>query len=639
MIPQTTTAATHNVANPNMSTLSTGAASSSSSMDGSVVVDPTKQILEECERKFSENDAITNPFIFDYLKQYIKNGGKPSTIVQMLSSSYKGYPQMTSLLCDWMTMANIDHDTINKILMDYLKNLIIDNFDSKKADAIFTASQDPPKWLEYMINDIEWRNLIYQLSEKHPNCLMLNFAIQRISESGFHNEIASVTTATTSLKVFHRILTDSIENLIRETEESLYASPQFSDFKKICCHSQYTYIYAQCIIKSLISQVPTYKDQLLLLSEELEHHALKEGKASEYIIRKIRYLFLEYEYRYKREQTDYAQSAAISDISTIVLSMLNNNATNPTDVLKLYKYYSNSNPPPVEFIQSSDVLDLLVQDLFNPSKKVNPAHRPKYIYVLAYASSVVGENNHTNLNPLSAALEKAISICSNTTLPKSVSIFRPCLIYNVVCAGILYWVGVIFTDSQFSITMFTLNNTRMYMALLKEIAFRHEPLSVTVLNIVKKCYYANHGDLDPLQAIEIKKVFLDVIIYLMQLGYVLPTLQTIHDLIVERMDMSLVRHVINSILDMIEPPFSLDFIKKFVEILCIDHARDAISTKSSPNLVNFLAHVVDEGNELYQIPIDTLAIFRNIYSSQLATLQNVDDMKRKKLSIGDMEEQ
>jgi negative elongation factor C/D len=57
-----------------------------------------------------------------------------------------------------------------------------------------------------MVKDAEWRNLIYQLSEQHKSCLILNFAIQRISESGYHDEIASVTSASSSFRVFHRIL-------------------------------------------------------------------------------------------------------------------------------------------------------------------------------------------------------------------------------------------------------------------------------------------------------------------------------------------------------------------------------------------------------------------------------------------------
>ena len=38
--------------------------------------------------------------------------------------------------------------------------------------------ESAPEWLDVMIEHPEWRSLIYQLSEVHPSCLMLNFAIQ-----------------------------------------------------------------------------------------------------------------------------------------------------------------------------------------------------------------------------------------------------------------------------------------------------------------------------------------------------------------------------------------------------------------------------------------------------------------------------
>jgi hypothetical protein len=35
-----------------------------------------------------------------------------------------------------------------------------------------------PSWLEELIQEPEWRSAVYQLSEQHINCLMLQFAIQ-----------------------------------------------------------------------------------------------------------------------------------------------------------------------------------------------------------------------------------------------------------------------------------------------------------------------------------------------------------------------------------------------------------------------------------------------------------------------------
>ena len=41
-----------------------------------------------------------------------------------------------------------------------------------------------PSWLTEMIDHPIWRNMLYQLAEEHPNCLMLNFTIKVVIESG-----------------------------------------------------------------------------------------------------------------------------------------------------------------------------------------------------------------------------------------------------------------------------------------------------------------------------------------------------------------------------------------------------------------------------------------------------------------------
>jgi negative elongation factor C/D len=95
-----------------------------------------------------------------------------------------------------MKSAGVEEKEINKIVEDHLKQLVIQHFDPKKADTIFengfvllpfdftkdefflNYQKGAPEWLEWMIQDAGWRQVIYELSETHRNCLMLNFAIQ-----------------------------------------------------------------------------------------------------------------------------------------------------------------------------------------------------------------------------------------------------------------------------------------------------------------------------------------------------------------------------------------------------------------------------------------------------------------------------
>ena len=99
--------------------------------------------------------------------------------------------------------------------------------------------------------------LIHQLSEQHPSSLLLNFAIQQISESGLYtNEIAAVSTAASSFRVFHRVLHDALDRLAELDEQTLSSDPQaqqhVADFKKMCCNTQYTYLYSQAVLTALI---------------------------------------------------------------------------------------------------------------------------------------------------------------------------------------------------------------------------------------------------------------------------------------------------------------------------------------------------------------------------------------------------
>lgn len=69
-------------------------------------------------------------------------------------------------------------------------------------------------------------------------------------------------------------------------------------------------------------------------------------------------------------------------------SMLSRNTLNPADINVLFRNYSTSEPPPIDLIRNPQFLELLVDALFKAGVKINQDHKSKYIYLLAYASSV-----------------------------------------------------------------------------------------------------------------------------------------------------------------------------------------------------------------------------------------------------------
>lgn len=105
--------------------------------------------------------------------------------------------------------------------------------------------------------------------------------------------------------------------------------------------------------------------------------------------------------------------------------MLSRNVLNPADIVVLYKLYTASDPPPVELIRIPQFLELLIDALFTPNSKINQEHKSKYIYLLAYASSVCdtwnykrGTRKHLNKDELKGTTQAAEKVHSILTSSK-----------------------------------------------------------------------------------------------------------------------------------------------------------------------------------------------------------------------------
>lgn len=132
--------------------------------------------------------------------------------------------------------------------------------------------------------------------------------------------------------------------------------------------------------------------------------------------------------------------------------MLSRDALNPADVTLLYKMYQAADPPPVELLREPHFLDLLLDALFRPGSRLNPEHRPKYVYLLAYAGSVYETRrkgvrkalNRDELRPTQQAVEKVHATCqerrgSSELVPELAALFQA-MRFPVVALGVVHWV-------------------------------------------------------------------------------------------------------------------------------------------------------------------------------------------------------
>lgn len=111
--------------------------------------------------------------------RYFQAGGIPEQVIDLLSKNYIATAQMANMLAEWLISAGVSVTSVQAMVENHLKDMVLKTFDPKKADTIFTEDLET-SWLSSMIRHPTWRSLIYRLAEEYPDCLMLNFTIKVI---------------------------------------------------------------------------------------------------------------------------------------------------------------------------------------------------------------------------------------------------------------------------------------------------------------------------------------------------------------------------------------------------------------------------------------------------------------------------
>lgn len=397
---------------------------------GEDTFDNPQEVLNECLDKFKTPDYIMEPGIFAQLKRYFQAGGNPEQVIELLSKNYTACAQMANLLAEWLILAGVKVTDVQAMVENNLKDMILKTFDPKKADKIFTEEGETPAWLTEMIQHPTWRSLIYRLAEEYPDCLMLNFTIKLISDAGFQGEITSISTAAQQIEVFSRVLKTAIAGFLENTENW---QSSIQECAKMVCHGQHTYVYSQVLLQ-ILAQESRGGFMMKRLSQEITKCAQQN--------------------RHDVTPITMALNGAASSPGACqaLASMLSRNTLNPADITVLFRNFSASEPPPIELLRNPQflgmliicnsnsnnknfiiivfsikindetlhIIELLVDALFKPGVKINPEHKSKYIYLLAYAASVCettkkGNTRKINKDELKTtiqAIEKVHNICN-----------------------------------------------------------------------------------------------------------------------------------------------------------------------------------------------------------------------------------
>ncbi|XP_015785499.1 negative elongation factor C/D [Tetranychus urticae] len=517
-----------------------------------------KEIREECHKYFSSLDFIMEPDIINQLKRYFQAGGNPEEVVTLLSENYHGIAQTVNLLAEWLIMTGMKICEVQSLVEDHLKQMIMKRFDPKKADSIFADEAiKTPIWLTEMIEHPTWRSLIYRLAEDYPDCLMLTFTIKLISDAGFQGEITSISTASQQLEVFARILKNSVNNFLDGGEDDM--KKQIDEFTKMVCHSEHTFLYS-CAILHVLSQENKGGTIVKRLLQEVTQRASKDGHNATPVL-----VALNGAWAHQR-------------VTQALAAMLSKNNLNPADITVLAKAYQAPDPPPVDLLRIPQFLDLLLTIIFRPTSKINPEHKPKYIYLLAYATSVhetwkkgVRKTiNKEELKPTNQAIEK-VNILSNEKkgsselLPELNTLYQ-CIRFPVVALGIIEWVKYLVSERNYF--QLSTEHTPLHLALLDEVATCHTTLHNKVLDLLIHLFESPHEDLDVLVQLEVKKMLIDRMVHVLSRGCVVPVVNYMKTCWQKQAtDVSLIRYFVTEVLDVISPPYTPAFIQIFLPLV------------------------------------------------------------------------
>lgn len=152
-------------------------------------------------------------------------------------------------------------------------------------------------------------------------------------------------------------------------------------------------------------------------------------------------------------------------------------------------------------------VELLVDALFKPGIKLNPDYKPKYIYLLAYATSVCeipakkGQKRSLNkdeLKPTSQAIETVHNICNvkkgSSELMADLATLYHCLRFPVVSVGVIRWVECTVTEpSYFKLST---EHVPLHLALLDEVVNLHPLLHTQVLDLLIRLFESKQDELE-----------------------------------------------------------------------------------------------------------------------------------------------
>ncbi|KAI9257627.1 TH1 protein [Sporodiniella umbellata] len=442
----------------------------------------------------------------------------------------------------------------NDILNQTLRNQFKLRFDVDRCDQALKneSSKTIVSWLSKIIPDPHWRQTLYDLFVQYPESDYTNFAILKIFEGGYSEEVSQLRTSTKYLKVFDAMVSSMLDELIGSDDT------KFDDIaprlEKMCCGRQDLYMYTQILLKRLESESGDHS--FSRVTQLLEKSAVANGNKS----------FVD-SLKSHQETLDIAKK-----ISTIITSQRITEA----DVTMLKAHYSSDTPPPVKYLCNFDLINRFLRMLYVPHNgsiaKNDIANN--IIYLIAYATNV---NDNYPMNVQKPKIAETQDILKNLYVILSIKTPLGCVSGTlkyvteaikqpVAAVGVLLWIEYMALETSYFETYFRTTEKPALLIILDAISSLHKLQHPVIFGIIKRCIKHKYPGFAPEIQMTLQKFWADCLLYLVQLNYVLPVLKYIADEGAE-LDASVTNYFVKRLLALATPPYSVELVEHVLNIV------------------------------------------------------------------------
>ena len=392
-------------------------------------------------------DAIMEPDIFDVLTDYFKwvpfTDAAAADVIRFLEGGYEGYAHMGSLVCSWLRYVD-DNDeeyheedrgvkrqrvgtptsmaprsgmgvngvqgnspcTDTEMAPDdeatFLRELVLEKFKPSTFENLFTTGGGgPPRWLNALVSEPGGRELIFQLSNKHDDSLLLSFALKKIVSKGYGEEVARKDVDLSRyFDVYHSILMVRLRALA-STNDEREITRLCGLVQKSALSSMLAYLHVRQVLTRLAKdgerEGKPWTGRFRRMYQDLEA-ASKDGLAC-----KMSRCFVDSNGPEGADEESSVTFMAASVIGDVLATAVGGHVAPTSDVIKLQRLYSGLDVddgaskvpgklPSVRLLHHPVIVDVLLRSMFNPSKKLRGEALEAHTFVLSAAVCGLDEN-------------------------------------------------------------------------------------------------------------------------------------------------------------------------------------------------------------------------------------------------------